>query len=247
MASSPEHTNPFLREQNSTLSDTSFGSANSTVVASPASPAYQRSSYHRVSSLAEQIDASSSSGLHQDNTNTAYVGHGLGISNLNGQQRDSGPQVPLGSKSDPNSPSFPLSPNSAKLAGKTYRALRSQSEDDERDSLYVPSKPSVLSLHQTFEADSELEDLNTKKEPADTRGIPCKMRRPFYTGRGSWLAVSTLLLAIYSTAFSGLWLSMSSLSVYVSRPYFLLRRETRLGIMWFWNIFGGSFPILKPF
>lgn len=209
MTSSSEPTDPLLRPQSSSLSDTSFGSRNSTVVASPASPVYQRPACQRVNSLAEQIDSSFRSPLHQADINTAYEGHGLGISNLDEQKRSSVPRVPVGSKSDLNSPCSPLSPTTAKLAGKFYRALGSHPEEDERDSPHIPHNPSTPSLHQTFGANSELEDLNSKPQPTTRREFPCRTTRPFQAGRGSWLAVTILILAIYSTIFSGIWLMIA--------------------------------------
>ena len=209
MASSPDPTDPLLRPQSTPLSDTSFGSRNSTVVASPGSPADQRPICSRVDSLAEQMDASFNDLQPQDDINTAYEGHGLGITNSDEQNRNSVPRVPVGSKSDPSSPASPLLPSTAKLAGKLYRSLGSHPEEEEIVGQYAAHNPSTPSLHQNFAANSELEDLNSPPPPTMVKEFPCRTRRPFQAGRGSRLAVTILILAVYSTVFSGIWLGIA--------------------------------------
>ena len=201
----PEQNENLLREADTTPSTNSIGS-NSTVVASPSSPVHPRPGYHRLNSLAEQLTSFHETPSHQDYINTAYEGHGLGISIEDGQKRTSVPRVPVGSKTSPTSPRSPNplpSPKSARLGGKTYRPLENQPEGDERDG--TPYNRSTPSLHQAFGVSSEVEGLRPPAPVGNSRDFACKSKKPIELGRGSWLAVTILVLSIYSTVFSGIW------------------------------------------
>ena len=205
----PEQKENLLREPDSGPSTNSIGS-NSTVVASPSSPVHHRPGYHRVGSLAEQLPSFHETLSHQDYINTAYEGHGLGISVDDGQKRTSIPRVPVGSKISPTSPRSPsplLSPDLARLGGKTYRPLQNQPEGDEGDG--ASNNPSSLSLHQTFGASSEVEGLRPQAPPGNSRDFSCKSKKPIELGRGTWLAVTILMLSIYSTVLSGIWVMLA--------------------------------------
>ena len=201
----PEQNENLLREADTTPSTNSIGSS-STVVATPSSPVHSRPGYHRLSSLAEQLTSFHETPSHQDYINTAYEGHGLGISLEDGQNRASIPRVPVGNKTSPTNPHSPNplpSPGLARLGGKTYRPLENQPEGDERDGTpYIPSTPS---LHQAFGASSEVEGLRPPAPAGNSRDFACKTKKPIGLGRGSWLAVTLLILSIYSTVFSGIW------------------------------------------
>ena len=201
----PEQSENLLREADTTPSTNSIGS-NSTVVATPSSPVHPRPGYHRLNSLAEQLTSFHETPSHQDYINTAYEGHGLGISVEDGQKRTSIPRVPVGSKTSPTSPRSPNplpSPNLARLGGKTYRPLENQPEGDERYG--TPYNPSTPSLHQAFGASSEVEGLRPQAPAANSRDFACKTKKGIELPRGSWLAVTILILSIYSTVFSGIW------------------------------------------
>ena len=199
----PEQKENLLREPDSGPSTVSIGS-NSTVVASPSSPVHHRPGYHRASSLAEQLPSFHETPSHQDYINTAYEGHGLGISVDDGQKGTSIPRVPVGSRISPTSP---RSPNLARLGGRTYRPLQSQPEGDEGDG--ASNNPSILSLHQTFGASSEVEGLRPPAPAGNFRDFACKSKKPIELGRGSWLAVTILILSLYSTVMSGMWVMLA--------------------------------------
>ncbi len=205
----PEQKVNLLREPDSGPSTNSIGS-NSTVVASPSSPVYHRPGYQRVGSLAEQLPSFYETPSHQDYINTAYEGHGLGISVEDRQKRTSILRVPVGSKISPTSPRSPNplpSPNLARLGGKTYRPLQNQPEGDEGDG--ASNNPSTPSLHQTFGASSEVEGLRPQEPPGNSRDFSCKSKKPIELGRGTWLAVTILILSIYSTVLSGIWVMLA--------------------------------------
>ena len=205
----PEQKENLLREPDSGPSTVSIGS-NSTVVASPSSPVHHRPGYHRASSLAEQLPSFYETPSHQDYINTAYEGHGLGISVDDGQKGTSIPRVPVGSKISPTSLRSPNplpSPNLARLGGKTYRPLQDQPEEDEGDGAF--NNPSTPSVHQPFGASSEVEGLRQPAPAGNSRDFACKSKKPIELGRGSWLAVTILMLSIYSTVMSGMWLMLA--------------------------------------
>ena len=200
-----EQKETLLRASDSAPSTNSIGSG-STVVASPSSPVHHRPGYHRSSSLAGQLTSFHETPSHQDHINTADEGHGLGISVEDGQKRTPIPRVPVGSKITPTSPRSPNplpSPNLARLGGKIYRPLANQPEGDEGDG--TSYNPSTQSLHQTFGASSEVEALRPPAPAGNSRDFACKSKKAIELSRGSWLAVTILMLSIYSTVFSGLW------------------------------------------
>ncbi len=205
----PEQKETLLREPDSAPSTNSIGS-NSTVVASPSSPVHHRPGYQRVSSVAEQFNSFHETPSHQDYINTACEGDGLGISVEDGQKRTSIPRVPVGSKISPTSPRSPNplpSPNLARLGGKTYRPLANQPEGDEGDG--TSYNPSTSSLHQTFGASSEVEGLRPPAPAGNSRDFACKSKKAIELSRGSWLAVTILILSIYSTVLSGMWVMIA--------------------------------------
>ena len=76
------------------------------------------------------------------------------------------------------------------------------------------------SIHQTYEAVSDREPLtpvtSTKHAGSfECAGKPtapfvCRSRRNFYMGRCHWLSLTILILTIYSTAFSAIWLIVAA-------------------------------------
>ena len=211
----PEQKETLLRESDSAPSTNSIGSS-STVVASPSSPAHHRPGYHRVGSLAEQLTSFHETPSHQDYINIAYEGHGLGISVDDEQKGTTIPRVPVGSKISPTSPRSPTplpSPNLARLGGKTYRPLQNQAEGDEGDG--TSYNPSTTSLHQIFGASSEVEGLRPPAPAGNSRDFACKSKKPIGLSRGSWLAVTILVLSIYSTVWSGIWVTLA-----IKKPWY---------------------------
>lgn len=206
-----EQKEKLLRQQGSTLSDASFGSS-STVVATPSSPKSptHRPGYRRIASVAEETHSYHETPTHQDTLNEA---HGLGIKDLDIQKRESISRVPVGRKSTASSPGLTqslLSPALAKLNGKIYPLTEGRYEAIEEDGAYTPSNPSP---YQPYTADNDRERLHTRTASGNTMGYErdfiCKTDRPFKAGRGSWLAISIIILSIYSTIFSGIWLMIA--------------------------------------
>lgn len=204
MDQSPEQKSTPLRQLSSSISDASFGS-NSTFVATPSSPTFHRSGYRRVSSVFEENHpqpASSKSDPSGDE------GQGLGISNLGTQETSSVHRVPVGSKessSIPGSADPLLSPTSAKLGGKINGNGEGHHQKGEDDDPYNISAPSP---YQPFTVNSESQRLHNKS-PSGTgnnRQFACKAAEPLATGRSHWLAITVLILSIYSTVFSCIWL-----------------------------------------
>jgi len=212
MDSPSEQKESLLQQQSSILSDVSFGS-NSTVVASPStpkSPIIHRPRYQRVGSLAEEITSDHESPSHQDTLNE---GHGLGIKNLDIQKREPLLGVPIGSKGSPSTPGAReslLSPTLAKLSGKIYPPIEARYDGVEGDGAYIHSNSSQ---YQPFSTDDDRERLHTRTAPGNTmsyeREFKCTTKRPFKGGQGHWLSVSIIILSIYSTIFSGIWLMIA--------------------------------------
>lgn len=211
MDNPPEQKESLLRQQGSTLSDASFGST-STVVASPTTPKspVHRAGYRRIGSLAEELNSYGETPAHQD---TLEEGYGLGIKNVDTQKRESLSSKAVGSTSSPSTPGATeslLSPKLAKLSGKVHPPAEARYEAVEGDGAYT--HPS-LSQYQPYSPDSDRERLHTRNASGNTmsyeREFNCTTKRPFKAGRGSWLAVSIMILSIYSTIFSGIWLMIA--------------------------------------
>ena len=74
-------------------------------------------------------------------------------------------------------------------------------------------------LHQPFVMDDDTEELNPRTSRASTirsyqsTGVECpahcRSKRNIHQGRSNWLAITILILAVYSTIFSGIWLLMA--------------------------------------
>ncbi len=179
----------LLRQPSSQLSDYSLNS-NSTLVASPSSPPFHRRGPSRADSVVEKDPSHHGAGVSDQNV------HGLGISSLNEQSRVSITRLPVTSKGSPESPDLLLSSRS------TYRPGEDPFDGEEEKAF---RSDFINSSHQPFTADSDRAPL--KKRPSPTEAdFECRMKNRPGSGRKSWLAVSVLILAIYSTVFSGIWL-----------------------------------------
>jgi len=202
MDSASHQNNIPLRQQSSTLSDYSIGS-NSTFVASPTSPSVRRPGYHRVPSVVNKGAVPSIDSVLHSPTNSS---NGLGIANLHSQKRSSVSRVHVGSKTSPSSPGSAdplLSPASAKPAYKPFDGEPPYARDEQDPS----HDPTTSHPYQPFTVESERERLHRKTPSAFAeKDLLCKSKKPLGTGRGNWLAISILILSIYSTCFSGSWL-----------------------------------------
>lgn len=184
-----------LREQGSTLSGVSFGS-NSTMVASPASPTTHRPGYRRVSSTCDESDSHLRSSIQPSGNNA----QGLGILNLGHEEGASVSSAKVDSKDSPNpsrSTDFLLSPKSARIGSTIHRNGDSYLRVDDEDPYY----PHVDTTNrEPFIANSEDERLQRMEVPF------CSSARPLTSGRTHWMTILTLILSVFSTVMSLIWL-----------------------------------------
>ena len=114
--------------------------------------------------------------------------YGLGITNINEQKRATITRKPV--------------------EGETQkREIRF--DDEHEDNVHNDSD---VPLHQPFTASSDFEPLDKRSSPTQA-DIECRMKSRPANGRGSWLAISILVLAIYSTLFSGIWLIIAMMKL----------------------------------
>ena len=189
----------LLRQPSSHLSDHSLNS-NSTLITSPISPPLHRHGHSREASATEEDTFGHGTGVSEQS------GHGLGISNINEQKRASITRKPVEgrtSSTKSSSPDLLFSPTSA--ARQREVRFDDEQEDNVHNDSGVPS-------HQPFTANSDSEPLDKRSSPSQA-DVECRMRSRPASGRGSWLAVSILVLAIYSTLFSGIWLIIAMMKL----------------------------------
>ena len=203
MENDPDQADGLLRQPSSHLSDYSLNS-NSTLVTSPSSPPLHRHGHRRVDSALEEDASDRGAGVSQQGSN------GLGITSLNEQRPVSIPRKPVNSKSSSVNSGFAdllVSPMS------TYRSGELRFHDEQEENLHSDSN---LSSHQPFTANSDREPLERRLSSNDA-DFECRMKKRPGSGRGSWLAVSILVLAIYSTVFSGIWLIIAIMKLQYGR------------------------------
>jgi hypothetical protein len=103
-----------------------------------------------------------------------------------------------------------------------YDPARPYNDNDDPNAPYKRSQSSFQSYSQPFNADSDTERLNKHRSYAapsirstksafetDFQPDACPSKETFYHGRFNWLALSILALAIFSTAFSGIFLGIA--------------------------------------
>ncbi|MCJ1405122.1 hypothetical protein MMC11_008348 [Xylographa trunciseda] len=93
--------------------------------------------------------------------------------------------------------------------------------NDSHQDIYEPSRsPSFISsIHQPYESVPDTDRLNPKipvsvtssGEQQSVNSFTCKSRRDIKRGRWHWLSITILVLAIYSTVFSAIWLVVAAL------------------------------------
>lgn len=179
----------LLRQPSSHLSDYSLHS-NSTLVPSPSSPPLHRQGHLRADSDAEEDASVHGAGVSQQD------GHGLGISSLNEQKRVSITRKPVEIKSSfvaPEPASLSLSPGEDHFGEDQEKNLRSD---------FSPAS------HRPFTSNSDREPLRGSF-PSTEVDFECRMKTRPENGRSSCLAVSILILSIYSTVFSGIYLTLA--------------------------------------
>ena len=197
-----KHPNSPLREVSSILSDSSFGS-NSTFVASPGSPASHRPGYRRVPSAVDESPLQAESKMSPPSTQEH---HGLGITGYENHFEEKTGEVPMGNE-DPQitvSPADPLvSPTSTKLSGTMDFEGKAQNSRDEDQHL---ENASTAQLLHPFPADTT---YDSGQSGLESRAFSCRSKASLTSGRGSWIAIAVLVLSMYSTIMSALWLGIA--------------------------------------
>ncbi|KAG8534403.1 uncharacterized protein KY384_001248 [Bacidia gigantensis] len=209
------HPSPPPDPQSSHLTDHTFSSS-STFVTSPLSHVLQRPGYQRVSS-AQEMDTSYRGAAAQDEEGPDRDSvHGLRIQ-FPDHDED---KLAFGAsvhKDDSNASDL-LSPSSARGVRFGSKAWGdSPPIDDQHNGRYSP----VSQFNSPYAADSENDPL--RRERASTMGTLqspgallsptqplCRSKKSLYQGRMSWISVSILLLSIYSTIFSAIWLGLAA-------------------------------------
>ena len=105
-----------------------------------------------------------------------------------------------------------VSPLSARSSKQSYISLKSTQEEDEEETPRTHETPS--SMYTPYTADSDMEFLHNARRLATTiksyepreDAFRCRANKDFHTGRASWLSITILVLAVYSTIFSFFWL-----------------------------------------
>ncbi|KAL9129688.1 MAG: hypothetical protein Q9217_001930 [Psora testacea] len=182
---------------------------------------HHRPGYQRLTSVQEGDDIAykGASGYEdqEDNLDKDPV-HGLGIISCDRDGRGDSFGATVINKSSPNMPDSAdqlRSPIRARSSKEDY-SINGDSPDNDGQSTIGPSAPS--SLYRPFTTDNIQENIRRggrsstlqSTEPTGNPGEPtCRTRRHFHHGRGNWLSVTILILSIYSTIFSGIWLGLA--------------------------------------
>ena len=188
------------RQPSSQLSDYSLNS-NSTLIASPSSPPLYRDGHHPTKSIVEEEGSDIGAAMSQQDS------YGLGISNSNEKNRASISRKPVANEASPGSADLLLSSMS------TDPPEEDRFDEEQDENLHGDAN---LSSHQPFTANSDREPLKRRLPPTET-DFECRIKNRPGNGRNSWLAVSVLVLAIYSTVFSGIWLVIAIMRVQYGR------------------------------
>ncbi|KAL8975853.1 MAG: hypothetical protein Q9205_008030, partial [Flavoplaca limonia] len=144
-------------------------------------------------------------------------GQGLGIKNLKPLPASSpGESILFGS---PPSNSALLSPPFARSppSQTSYRQIEDPIREGHGD--WQDDGPATEN-YQPFTADLETESLRKNTRAQTVQSFEpqepwCKTKRKLHHGKGNWLAISVLVLSVYSTLLSGLWLGVG-----IAKPRF---------------------------
>ncbi|KAL9011317.1 MAG: hypothetical protein Q9173_003827 [Seirophora scorigena] len=220
-----------LRQKTSNLSDYSVDSTSTFVntpstAPTPGSPVHHRTGYRRIASFNNQ-DTSYHGPDHSPKPSRSPREHGLGIKNLNPLPSPSPSQLGFTSP-DPSASAKPLlSPPFLQSRGE-YKPVEGQIReengdwDDDRADPYQPfvadsesenlRKQPTAATVQSFEPPGALADISAAWSVLIKTSLAefwCKSKEKLYHGKGNWLAISILVLSVYSTALSGLWLGVA--------------------------------------
>lgn len=201
-----DNSKPPLQQENSKTLDYTVNFNSAFVVEplaalSPGSAVQHQSGYHRITSLSEQ-DTAYYGPEHFPHPSEDIHQHGLGIKASPGDR--SSPVTPASTSTllspPPAHSQSPYGPvdNGPKLEGNRVW------EDN----------ISMTESYQPFVADLETESLrkNTTAPTLQSFEPPepeCRAKRRLHYGKANWLAVSVMVLSVYSTLLSGLWLGVA--------------------------------------
>ena len=202
----------------SDLSDRSLD-ASSTYLPSILSSVHHRPGYQRVTSAQEEEDTShkGAAGHHEEDHGADSV-HGLRIQFPDQPEEDVTFGATITKKSTPSIPGsadYLLSPDSARSMKRSDTGFSASPETDDQS---ANGRSSPSSLYRPYTADDDQESLrrgtrSSTLHSMESTGIPsesaCTTRKNFHYGRGHWLSVTILVLSVYSTIFSGIWLGLA--------------------------------------
>lgn len=203
-----------------------------TLLASPLSPFNNRPGYRRLSTAQEDEQEQED----YEEENIAYKQphpsiselpeddsvHGLRIrfSDHDEEALKIGATVVHNPDQPPSAAASLLSPSSS---GHVRHASTGSSPYDDIWSHGRSSPSSMHRLDAPFSADTEEELLTVKRSKSTLKSFDtsrlqndeprCKTRRHFHHSRGTWLSITILVLSVYSTVLSGLWLGIA-----IARP-----------------------------
>ncbi|KAL8699480.1 MAG: hypothetical protein Q9224_001394 [Gallowayella concinna] len=215
---------PPLPQETSNLSDYTVDSTSTfvetpAIAPSPGSPVHHRSGYRRLASFNDQDTAYHGSENPRQRGGSPQ-GLGLGIKNLKPLPSAS-PEI-SSNHGTPASTNALLSPRFARSPPPTqpYTIYR-QSEDPARGGYDTwQNTGSGEEPYQPFAVDSETESLKKHTTAPTVQSYEplepdCRTKRKLHHGKGNWLAISALILSVYSTILSGLWLGTA-----IAKPRF---------------------------
>ena len=180
------------------------------------SSVHNRPAYQRLTSDQEEDISYKGAASHYKQEHGEDVVHGLRINFPDHDENQLTFGATVSYESSPNPPGSadrPFSPSSAWSNRRSYRGL-----DDTPETADISSHSRTPSTPWTpFSADSEAKTL--RRPGSITRGSlgpprppdepACRTKRHFYQGRGNWLSITILILSVYSTILSAIWLGLS--------------------------------------
>ena len=212
---SPNSHPPQITPESSDLSERTFSSA-STYIPSIISSVHNRPGYRRI--IVDQEEDTSyigAAGEHEEEHEDDSV-HGLNIKFPDQDEDRLTFGATVSSKSSSNVPvsaDYLLSPNSAPSIRGGPRGWDDSPETEDHST----HSRSPSSLYHPFTANSD--DVSLRRARSSTTDLYaplkppnesiCRTKRHFYHGRGNWLSITILILSIYSTIFSGIWLGLA--------------------------------------
>ncbi|MCJ1425910.1 hypothetical protein MMC29_003811 [Sticta canariensis] len=171
----------------------------------------------------DQLELSSSFGIVAKDFEGSSYGHGLGIGNVETRRPQSISQAAFDSnnnRSTPLSADPLLSPSSTSI-GRDSPGLDRRFKEDEPNHGGRGPNESNSAVYEPFAASSDRERLHGNSLPTpevhftalersgENPEFEYRTPQRLHHGRVHWLSITILMLAIYSTVFSGVWLAVA--------------------------------------